>query len=217
LVAGLAGLSERRGGLLVFVVPLVLARWLLQRNALGDDYDWADFVYYLLFYLSGSVLHADVRFARAIRRDGRLHLILALPCTLYLFSSAAGVPVWKWLGARGTPGFYLSWILWGINSWCWTMVVLRMGMRRLDYPNQWLRYARRASYPFFFVHQPAILLVAFYVVQWEAPLPIKALGVVVGSFALSLGLYELFVRCLDFVRFLFGMRIHRQGSFVHKE
>jgi peptidoglycan/LPS O-acetylase OafA/YrhL len=211
LVGWLAGLAERPGGLLVFAVPLVLVRWLLQRNVLGDDYDWADFVYYMLFFLSGFILYADERFARAIRRDGRLHLLLSIPCTLYLFSSAAGVPVWEWLGSPGTPGFYLSWILWGINSWCWTTVVFRMGMRRLNYTNKWLCYARQASYPFFFLHQPAILLVAFYVVRWPVPLPIKLLAVVAGSFVLSLAVYELLVRCLNPVQFLFGMGLKRKA------
>jgi len=202
LVNWWAGLAERRGGLLLFVVPLVLARWMLQRSALGDDYDWVDFAYYLLFFLSGYVLYADERFARAIERDGRLHLALAVPCTLYIFSSAAGVPVWEWLGSRGSPGFYLSWTLWGLNSWCWTMVVLRLAMRLLNQANRWLGHARQAIYPFFFVHQPAILLVAFAAVRRPLPLALKILAVVTGSFALSLGAYELFARCLNPVRLL---------------
>jgi peptidoglycan/LPS O-acetylase OafA/YrhL len=91
------------------------------------------------------------------------------------------------------------------------MVVLRMAMRRLNYTNAWLRYARQASYPFFFFHQPAILVVAFYVVRWPVPLPIKLLAVVLGSFVLSLAVYELLVRRLNPVRFLFGMRPKRKA------
>jgi hypothetical protein len=51
-----------------------------------------------------------------------------------------------------------------------------------------------------------IILIAFYVVQWQVHLLIKMLVVVIGSFAVSLGLYELLVRRINPVRTLFGMR-----------
>jgi peptidoglycan/LPS O-acetylase OafA/YrhL len=142
----------------------------------------------------------------AIRRDWWLHLILGIACTLFFFSVAAGVPVWDWLVSPGILEFYVSWIAWGINSWCWTMVMMNIGMRYLDYTNKWLRYGREASYPFFFVHQPVIIFIAFYAVQWQAHLLIKLLVVVIGSFAISLGIYELLVRRINPVRALFGMK-----------
>jgi surface polysaccharide O-acyltransferase-like enzyme len=202
LVGGLAGWAARRGGLLILAVPPILARWLLQRSALGDDYDWVDLAYYLLFFLLGYVLYADERFAAAVERDGRLHLALAVPCTLWVFSSAAGVPVWEWLGSRGSPGFYLSWTLWGLNSWCWTLVILRLAKRRLNQANRLLGVAQQAIWPFFYLHQPAILLVAFAVVRQPLPLVLQIPAVVAGAFALSLGASALIARCLNPVRLL---------------
>ena len=210
-VGSLARLAKWRGGLLVFVIPLVLVRFVLQRGFTGE-HDLADFVYNLLFFVSGYILIADERFMRAIRRDWLLHLILGIPCTLFFFSTAAGVPVSDWLASSGTPGFYVSWIVWGINSWCWTMVVFYVGMRFLGYTNKWLQYSREASYPFFIVHQPVIIFIAFYAVQWEVNLLIKLLVVVIGSFAVSLGLYELLVRRINPVRALFGMKPTKRGA-----
>ena len=51
-----------------------------------------------------------------------------------------------------------------------------------------------------------ILFIAFYAVQWEVHLLIKLLVVVIGSFAMSLGLYEFLVRRINPVRALFGMK-----------
>ena len=209
-VGWLARLAKWRGGLLVFVIPLVLVRFLLQREVPSDDYGWADFVYFLIFFVAGYILIADERLMRAIRRDWRLHLMLGIPCTLFIFSVAAGVPVYDWLGSPGTLGFYVTWTVWGINSWCWTMVVFYVGMQFLDFSNQWLQYGREASYPFFMVHQPVIILIAYYAVQWEVSLLIKLLVVVIGSFAGSLGLYELLVRRINPVRMLFGMKPRRR-------
>jgi len=81
-----------------------------------------------------------------------------------------------------------------------------IGMRYLDYTNKWLQYAREASYPFFLVHQPVIVFIAFYAVQWEVGLLIKLLVVVIGSFAGSLALYELLIRRIKPVRVLFGIK-----------
>lgn len=125
----------------------------------------------------------------------------------FFFSVAAGVPVWDWLVCPpGTPEFYVSWTAWGINSWCWTMFMMYIGMRFLDYTNKWLQYSREARYPFYFIHQPAIIFIDFYAVQWEVNLLIKLLVVVIGSVAGSLGLYELLVRRINPVRALFGMK-----------
>jgi len=204
-LASLARLAKWRGGLLVFVIPLILIRFILQ-PFFPEHSGWSDFFFMLFFFISGYILIADERFMRAIGRDWLLHLILGIACTLFFFSVAAGSPVWDWLGSPGTPGFYVSWTVWGINSWCWTMVIFYVGMRFLDYTNKWLQYGREASFPFFILHQPVIIFIAFYAVQWEVDLLIKLLVVVIGSFAVSLGLYELLVRRINPVRALFGMK-----------
>jgi hypothetical protein len=64
------------------------------------------------------------------------------------------------------------------------------------------------------IHQPVIIFIAFYVVQWDTStmlgagvdLLIKLLVVVIGSFAVSLGTYELLVRRINPVRALLGMK-----------
>jgi peptidoglycan/LPS O-acetylase OafA/YrhL len=204
-VAWLARLAKRRGGLLVFVIPLVLARFILQPGY-SLEHNLPDFVYTLLFFISGYILISDERFIQAVRRDRPLHLVLGILCTGFFFSSAAGLPVWDWIVSPGTLGFFVTWTLFGINSWCWTMYVMYIGMRFLDTTNNWLQYSREATYPFFFVHQPVIVFIAFYVVGWQVPLLLKLLVVVIGSFAVSFGFYEVLVRRINPVRALFGMK-----------
>jgi len=204
-VGWLARLTKWRGGLLVFVIPLVLVRFMLQRERPSNVYGWVDFVYFLLFFVAGYLLISDERFMLAIRRDWRLYLILGLACTLLFLSMAVGVPVIKWMESPGTPGFYLIYVVLSLNSWCWTMVVFYVGMRFLDTTNRWLKYGREASYPFFWLHHPVIFFIAFYAVQWKVNPLIKMLIVLVGSFVITLGLYELFVKRVNPVRALFGM------------
>jgi glucan biosynthesis protein C len=55
------------------------------------------------------------------------------------------------------------------------------------------------------IHQPVIIAVAFFVVQWSAGIPVKMLAVLAGSFAVSVGLYELVIRRIGPLRAAFGM------------
>jgi glucan biosynthesis protein C len=79
----------------------------------------------------------------------------------------------------------------------------------LDFTNKWLRYAQEAVLPFFILHQPAIVVLAFFVVQWEASIAVKLPIVVLGSFVISLGLYEALIRRVGPIRALFGMKVSR--------
>jgi hypothetical protein len=103
-----------------------------------------------------------------------------------------------------------------VNSWCWTLFFLFVGMRFLDFSNRWLRYGQEAIVPFFIFHQPVIIVIAFFVVQWDAGLVVKLLATVSASFVVSIGLYEGVVRRFSPVRLLFGMKAAqgRQGQLV---
>jgi len=205
ILNSLVKLSERRGGLLLFAIPPIISRLILQPY-FPNEHDWADFVFMLLYFMSGFILIGKDQFRKAIRRDWLIHLVLGITCTLVFFSSAVGVPVFEWLESTGTIEFFIIWIVIGLNSWCWTMFIFNIGIRYLNYSNRWLQYGREASYPFFFIHQPTIIFIAFFVVQWQVSTLLKLLIVVLGSFALSLGLYELLVRRIPPIRAIFGMK-----------
>jgi len=205
IITWLAGLTVKRGGLLLFTIPLILTGFLF-RPFLSGYTGWASFLYLFLFFIFGYILIADERFNETINRDWKLHLILGTICTLFFFSVAVDVPVWDWLVSPGTIWFYISWIAWGINSWCWSMVMMYVGKRYLNSRNKWLEYGREASYPFYFLHQPVIIFIAFYAVQWEVSLLVKLLAVVLGSFLVSLAIYELFIKRINPIRALFGLK-----------
>lgn len=57
-VARAASFSHKRGGLLVFVVPLVLSQlWL--RNRYPNYEDWADIATYAIVFVAGFIMAAD--------------------------------------------------------------------------------------------------------------------------------------------------------------
>ena len=84
--------------------------------------------------------------------------------------------------------------------------MLFVGMRFLDFSNKWLQYGKVAILPFYVVHQPVIIVTAYFVVQWNVGLLPKLLVVVLGAFAVSLGLYQLIIRRVGPLRTAFGMK-----------
>jgi glucan biosynthesis protein C len=201
----LAGLCSRRGGILLFIIPLLLVRLGL-KPFFPQEQDWADFFYLMSFFVLGFVLYAHEGFTRVIRRDWAILLIMVIVSTAaWAWLALADESLDLWTSPRTLQDFVL-WTVITINGWCWTTFVLYIGMRHLDFGNKWLRYGQEAVLPFFLLHQPVIVAIAFYVVQWDAGIPVKLLTVVLGSFVASLAIYELAIRRTGPVRILFGMK-----------
>jgi peptidoglycan/LPS O-acetylase OafA/YrhL len=205
----LARLGQRRGGLLLFAIPLTIIQLVL-RPYFSAYQDWADFVHMLVYFVYGYILYTDERFAPAVRRDWPLMLAGGLLCTLLIFAGGGIGLVYEWMDSPDTPGFYLYWSVWSIKGWCWTLFMLYIGMRYLDFTNKWLVYGRETIVPFYLLHHPVIIGIAFFVVQWDAGITIKFLVVVVGSLLVTLGLIELVVKRIPLLRRLFGMKTPRR-------
>jgi peptidoglycan/LPS O-acetylase OafA/YrhL len=63
--------------------------------------------------------------------------------------------------------------------------------------------------PFYLLHQPVIIVIAYFVVQWNAGVAVKLLVIVFCSVLVTLGLVEMLVRPFKPVRRLFGMKPRR--------
>jgi peptidoglycan/LPS O-acetylase OafA/YrhL len=167
-IAWLGKLGERRGGLLVFILPVAAVRMSLQPFFPGYT-DWADYAYMLVYFVCGYLLFADERLVQAIRRDWRLALSVGFISTLtMLVGLVAGGE--QWVKDPRTLGFYLGWGLVGVNGWCWTLFALWFGMRFLDFRNRWLDRGQELIVPFYVFHQPPIVVLA---ARHVGPSPIR--------------------------------------------
>ncbi|MFC1803153.1 hypothetical protein ACFL0D_04200 [Thermoproteota archaeon] len=99
----------------------------------------------------------------------------------------------------------ITWGVFSINSWSWTLLLLIFGMKYLDFDNTLLKYGKQPILPFFLIHQPVIIVTAFYVVQWDTGMLIKLLSILGGSFLVILGIYELLIKRLRVLRNLLGI------------
>ena len=208
-----AGWSDRRGGIFLFVIPLV-ALLIGFRSLFGGGRTWTDFFWYTTFFLIGYILFADERFARSIKRHG--WVCLAFWLIGFFGALSILVLVLGYDPMQGNEPFsltYLSYqIVWSITSWSAVVFMLSMGIKYLNYNNNVLDYANEAVLPFYLLHQTVILCVGWFVIPWSLGIAPKFLIISIVSFTLILVIYELLVKPFNGVRFLFGMRPKKKPS-----
>ena len=205
VVSRLSGLCERRGAILLFILPLAVVRLSLH-PFFPELQDWADFFSFGAFFVLGYLLFADERFTQAIRRDW--WIILGVGIVTFLAAMAVGMSL-EAFDIEKPPRTFWEFLFWGLVAacgWCWTAFMLFIGMRYLDRDSKVLRYGLAAILPFFVVHQPVILAIAYFVVQWEATVPVKLLVVVLGAFLVSIGLTEFVIKRVPVLQAMFGMK-----------
>ena len=203
----LAGLTDRRGGIFLFVIPLALVLICL-RFLFSGGQTWADFLWYTIFFLIGYMIAADKRFTESIKRHGWLCL------ALWIVGFFGGIAVIALvLGYDPMPGnepFSLTYVLyqivWTITSWSAVVFMLSLGAKYLNFNNKVLAYANEAVLPFYLLHQTVILCVGWFVIGLAIGILPKYMIIAAVSFVLILALYQLLIRPFNIVRFFFGMR-----------
>jgi hypothetical protein len=125
-------------------------------------------------------------------------------------SAAFGDQAFEWAVTFVVPWSIILIFLFAISSWCWALCVLYLAMTYLNFSNKRLVYGNETIMPFYLFHQPVIIVIAFFVVQWDAGIPLKLLVIVFGSLLVTLGLVELVIKRISVLRGLFGMKTRRR-------
>jgi len=205
LIERLAVWCDRRGGIFLFLIPLILVLISL-RSLFEGERTWADFIYYMVFFVIGYLTPADKRFTEGFKR----HIWICLALGIVAFCGAfliIGLLDYSYPGGESfSPIYILFQIVISTASWCWVVFILSLGARYLNFNNKVLAYSNEAVLPFYIFHQTIILLVGWFVIRWSMDILPKYLIISVVSFVLIIALYELLVRRINIVRFFFGMR-----------
>jgi peptidoglycan/LPS O-acetylase OafA/YrhL len=206
----LGRIGDVRGGLLLFTVPVIVMQLILQ-PFFPEPRDWSEFVFMGLFVLGGYVIWADKRLQEAVVRDRWIAMLVGVVSYLLLIPAALRGYVLDWMEIPGTAGFQLFWSAFSLGSWAWTVHLLWFAMHHFDFDHRWLQYWRVAAMPMYVLHHPVVIMVAYYVVQWQAGLWLKWLVVLAISFVISLVLTELALRFGPLRRVL-GVKGEAQSS-----
>ena len=214
MIARLADWSDRRGGIFLFLIPLILVRIGL-RDFFHGAHTWADLFYYAVFFLIGYVMAADRRFIESYKKHG--WVLLALGIAAFAGESALIIGLhYPYPGAESFSWTYVHFnIVISIGNYCWVMFILSLAAKYLNFNYKVLTYGNEAVLPFYIFHQTIILCVGWFVIRWNIGIGPKYLIIAFVSFALIMALYDLLVRRFNVMRFFFGMRPKKKPSKTH--
>jgi len=205
LSALLGDRAGRRGSTLLFAVPVALVP-LTVLPLWPEAEDWGTFVYLFGFFVAGYVLMSDPRLMEAVRRGVVPALCLAILVDAAILLTGLPEFVDRWQDAPSYSWMYAwAFFLIGVQAWAWVQVLLGLGMRARSFQRPLPRSVSTAAMPFFIVHQPVILAIAFFVVRWDAWIALKWGVIVLGSFALSAALATTLAR-LPVISMMFGVK-----------
>jgi glucan biosynthesis protein C len=205
LVDRLAGRAALPGGIFLFLIPLAVVQIVLRWIPGAAGQNWAEFLWYALFYVIGYIIASDECFTQGVMQVGWLCLGLWLGTFLALIGLLLLFDYDPTLG-RGFSGLYVVHVVgWSVMTWSAVVFMLSLGDKYLTFSNTLLTYSNEAVLPFYLLHQTVILIVGWFVLSWNIGNLARFLIIAVVSFLLIMILYEVFVRRIGFMRFLFGM------------
>lgn len=168
--------------------------------------DWAHFTSTLIIFCFGFVLASSETIWPRIEQGRRRLLALGTitVAILYLcWYTDLELPI---LGTE----FYR--IIRSANIWFWVLTVLGYGSKYLRRDSRFLRYSNQAVYPFYILHQTITVAVGYYLVDWEAGIPLKFLALATATFLGSWVLYEFPIKRVSLLRPLFGLKMNNRLS-----
>jgi len=160
---------------------------------------------YLVFFLCGYLLALNPKVLSSFERHRMSTLVLGVCMALlsvilmyrYGYSSSYSIP-FSFLRA--------------LTAWLWLATLLGFARRYLGVHTPLLAQANQAQLPFYILHHPVIIIVAFFLLPWNIPVAVKFLLIVLVSFGIIIGLYQGLIRPLPPMRFLFGMKARQKRT-----
>lgn len=188
-------------GVYLFIIPLFLMEILvsLSPDIVGrrDFGGWSPLTY-LVFFVIGYLLASDSRYRPAIEKVRFISLALSLLTVLaaYIMLAEMNLP--------STNPLYL--LVRSTNSWSWLLAFMGFASQYLNFKNNFLNYANEAVLPFYILHQTVIVTIGYFIRDWTWAVFPKYLFLAATSFIVIMALYEFFVKRVNALRYLFGMK-----------
>ena len=195
-----ANMFKHPGAIYLLAIPVAIMEWIvnLQPQGIGRrDFGGWSLLTYLVFFVLGYLVTCDLQFRLSIERQRASALVMGVITTIVGFF---------WLESGYSSRALFFGVLRAFNSWFWLVAILGFGSRYLIFNNGLLKYANAAVLPFYILHQTIIVIVGFFIASWDASVMVKYLIISVVSFTIIVALYEVLVRRVKVLRFLFGMK-----------
>ncbi len=199
--------------LLLPIVPLAIVEIGLRGAFPGFRdliHDWASFGHWFLIFLAGFCFASSESLLDRAQAIRHCVLVLAVIMTITLF-----LQFWQPQRSGFSPihdgevtiAAYLWFCVVRVaNAWCWLLVCLGFAGVWLQRPGRVLSYLNDAVYPLFCLHLPIVVALAYVIVPMDLSITVKYLSITSATVVLNLGIYELLLRRVGWLRPLVGLK-----------
>jgi peptidoglycan/LPS O-acetylase OafA/YrhL len=187
------------------LVPLIVIQLTLREGFTGiyNLYnDWANFAYYSTFLITGFLLARYPRFEQAVNREWKRALAIAIASILLLLLSVLGI-------VTSPPVIMVSV---AIAAWCFIMFLLGWARSYLTAATPTLGYLAHSAFPVYILHQPAIVLIGYWLIQLPMGIIPKFLLLLFSSLSTTLAIYHFIVKPIPLLGFLLGVKSSSKKS-----
>jgi hypothetical protein len=206
ILAGLSGYCRNPWCLVLLIIPIVAVNVLIDSNNLGfmrGTGGW-DLFSYIFFLGYGYLVFSNDEVVNTVCNITFHLLFVAIITSLIILFIYSGV-IPRVRNEVSVFTITLTFLR-VLCSLAWIGAFVGFSEKYLNFSNGFLRYANQAVLPFYILHQPFLLLIGYFVVQWEVPTLFKFLIIATVTFFAIMVTYEFLVRRVGFLRFLFGMK-----------
>ena len=162
--------------------------------------DWYAHAIYFTMFIYGWWLGNDKGVWQELARL-RWHTLLLAPCafTVYLgFDLIYSENLLTWASTG-------SWPMRNLYMWLAICAILGWSHTLLNRPFAWLAWGRQAVYPWYILHQSAIVLLAYWLVPLKLGPVIEPILILAGTVAICWGLTSLVISKVNWLRPCFGL------------
>ncbi len=219
-ISNIASSFENGRKIFLFAIPLIIVnvslRWIFPESH-DFIFDWAAILHFLLIFIFGFIIVADSRFQDTIARNKGLALFFGIIIAIFTLTYDALTYINSTSNSSSTaytvtnPAllimiYIIGMALWSFCVWCWLIAFLGYGRKYLNKQNSFINYASKIALPYYILHQTVIVVIGFYVIQWETSILIKYLVITTAALFITLLICEL-IKTNNITRFMFGMKL----------
>jgi glucans biosynthesis protein C len=207
VIARLAAFFDRPWTLIpLFVLIITVVNVLIYPDGFwGYRTGGWNIITYVLFFIFGYFIFSNPHIMVTIKklRWASLAFGVASFTFIFLYVLISGEPKF------GTMMYDIGMLVQALGTWGWLFTILAFGSLYLNRNARFLSYANEAVLPFYILHQTIIIVIGYYIVQWDTGVGLKYLAISTTSFIVIMLIYETLVKRFNVLRFLFGMKLKR--------
>jgi len=194
--------------LLIPVLPLFII--LSTLRPLDSTYSgWPAFLYWGSFFIIGYILFSNQKAIDVIERYWFTFLIIGITsfALTLLYLATYGTALYN--NPDYSLNSFLGHFLWVLTAYALVLFFIGICRKRLNFQSPHLSNLASGSMPFYLIHLPVVLIVAYFVVKQPLGIYLKFGIIFAASLIVSILFVEFIIRRVKPISFLFGMKRKR--------